>query len=167
MALRCDHDQDHALAFLEKLLVALEIVKRAGGGDNRNQLGENAVLARQRIGVACCRIETVEADNGVDPVIGRCQRHLDLGDDAVGAIGMGDLVQVLAGQFEHLRLFLHGDDAQADDVAEIAQAAPGDRADAARAAGDEAANGGRMGVDGCIRSSCPEARAPPCRDRSR
>jgi hypothetical protein len=59
---------------------------------------------------------------------------------------MRDLVQVLASELEHLRLFLHGDDAQADNVAEVAQAAPADRADPARAAGDEAANGG--GVSG-------------------
>ena len=35
--------------------------------------------------------EVVEADDHVDPVIGGRQRHLDLGDDAVGAIGVADL----------------------------------------------------------------------------
>ena len=59
---------------------------------------------------------------------------------------MRHLVQILAGQVEHPRRRLHGDDAQAQHIAEIAQAAEIDRADAARTAGDEAAD--RRGVVG-------------------
>ena len=84
----------------------------------------------------------VIADDDIDPVIGGRQRHLDFGDDAVGAIGVGDLVQVLAGQFQHARRGFHGDDAQAQHIAEIAQAPEIDGADAARTARDETAQRG-------------------------
>ena len=83
--------------------------------------------------------EVVKADHHVDPVVGRRQRHLGLDDDAVGAVGVADLEDVRAGEVEHARLGLAGDDLEPQDIAEIAQPAPADRADAAGAAGDEAA----------------------------
>ena len=42
-----------------------------------------------------------------------------------GAIGVGYAGQLLATELKDTRLFLHRDNAQADDVAQIAQAAPG------------------------------------------
>ena len=46
----------------------------------------------------------------------------------------------MAGHFQHLRLGFHGDDAQAQHVAEIAQPTPVDGTDAAGAAGNETAD---------------------------
>ncbi len=59
---------------------------------------------------------------------------------------MRHLVEVRAGEFEHLRLGLHRHHAKAQHVAEIAQAAEVDRSDTARPAGDEAAD--RRGMVG-------------------
>ncbi len=56
---------------------------------------------------------------------------------------MHRLVQILARQFERARFLFQRHDAQAQHVAEVAQAAPGDRADASRAAGDKAADRSR------------------------
>ncbi len=56
---------------------------------------------------------------------------------------MADLGNVGAAQFDDARLFLHRRDARRDDIATLAQHAPGDRADAARAAGHETADGRR------------------------
>jgi hypothetical protein len=55
---------------------------------------------------------------------------------------VGDAGQVFAGEFQDARLGLHGDHAQAQNVAQIAQRAPAHRPNAAGPAGDEPANGG-------------------------
>ena len=82
----------------------------------------------------------VEGDDHVDPVPGRGERHLERRDDAGGAVGAVDLLGGVGAQLQDARLFLDGHDAHGDDVAGLAQAAIGHRADAARAAGDEAAD---------------------------
>ena len=96
-----------------------EIVRRRPR-DHGHELLQDAVLLAKRERVRRRRVETVEADDHVDPVVSRRQRHLDKGDDAVRAIGVHGLVQVLAGQFERARLGFHRHDAQSQDIAEIA-----------------------------------------------
>ncbi len=126
--------------------MAQEIVVRNRVGDHGDQLRQNPVLFAERIGVGRGGLETVEPDNEVDPIVGGGERGLDFDDDAVGAVSVRGFVQILARQFENARLRLHGQDSQAENVAEIAQAAPIDRADAARAASDKAAErGGGVG----------------------
>jgi hypothetical protein len=56
------------------------------------------------------------------------------------------LLDVGSAEIQDARLGLHGDDARAQDVAAVAQQAPGDRADAGAAAGDVAAD--RAGLVG-------------------
>jgi hypothetical protein len=63
--------------------------------------------------------------DGVQPVDGRAQRHLDLGDDAVGAEGVVHLLDGRAVQLDHARLGLHRHDAAAQQVALVAQHAVG------------------------------------------
>src|SRR5205807_1625257 len=57
------HDYADALPLAKKFLVALEIKLRHGRGDRRDQLGQDAVLASERIAIARCIHETVEADD--------------------------------------------------------------------------------------------------------
>ena len=108
--MRRDHAHHDALLAPQIFLVPLEIVVGDGRGDRRDQLGQDAVLDAEIVAEARRVHEIVEADDDVDPVVGGRQRHLDLGDDAVGAVGVHHLEHVLAGQFHHLRLGLHGDD---------------------------------------------------------
>mmetsp|Transcript_24439 Transcript_24439/g.45502 ORF Transcript_24439/g.45502 Transcript_24439/m.45502 type:complete len:372 (+) Transcript_24439:1166-2281(+) len=141
--LRGDHQGDDRIIGLDIGGHALEI----GLGDPRlehgGQLAEDPVAACQIRGVGQGGREILECHKEVDPIVSGGQRHLDLGDDPVGAIGVADPVQVLAGDLDDARLRLHRDHAQADDIAHIAQAAPMDRAHAARPARDEPADGGR------------------------
>ncbi len=137
------------LARRHVILMAQEIGLRRGGRDHRDVLLGDAVRLADQVGEGRRALEGVEAEEEVDPRIGGAERHLHLGDDAVGAIGMGDLGEVVAGQLQHARARLHGDDLEPDHIAGVAQAPPGDGADAARAAGDEAADRGR-GIGGGV-----------------
>ena len=101
--MRRDHAHHDALLAPHIFLVPLEIVVRDGRGDRRDQLGQDAVLDAEIVAEARRFHEIVEADDHVDPVIGGGQRHLDFGDDAVGAVGVHHLQHVLAGQLHHLR----------------------------------------------------------------
>ena len=105
--LRGDRDEADTLAFAEEFLVALEIGKRGWRGDRRDQLGQQPVLQADGIAVARRVHETVESDDNVDPLVRSRQRHLHLGDDAVGAVGMRHLVQVFPRQFQNARHFFH------------------------------------------------------------
>ena len=85
------------------------------------------------------------------PGVTRRQRHLDLGDDAVHAIGVHHLEHVAAAQLDDPRLVLDGDDLDAEHGAGIGDLSPGAGAGAGRAAGDEAADG-RVLARGRIKS---------------
>ena len=122
--------------------VAEEIVVRHGRRDHGEFLQQQPILLAQRVGVGVAASSVSKPTMMSTQSIGGAEWHLDLRDDAVGAVGVADLLQVVAGEFQHARAGLHGRDAQADDVAEVAQPAPADRADAARATGDEAADRG-------------------------
>ena len=84
--------------------VAGEELERNGCGDRRDLLGENAAGMGEIVGEAHRVHVVVIADQHVDPVIGGRQRHLHLGDDAVRAIGVVDLLQLVAGQVDDARL---------------------------------------------------------------
>ncbi|MPL60721.1 hypothetical protein SDC9_06282 [bioreactor metagenome] len=143
--LRRDHQLKCVVALAHMALEALEVLGRDRRLADGDELDQDPVLGR-KLGAETRRLgETGEGQHGRDPVIGRGERHLDLGDDAVRAIGVADPVQLLAGEFVDLRLGLHRDHAQSQDIAQIAQRAPADRAHPARAAGDETAKrrGGR------------------------
>ena len=120
----------------------LEILRRAPVEDGDQLLGDAVGLA-QRIAEGSGAADIVEGHDHLVPRPGARQRDFQLGDDAVGAVGVDRLHDLLAAQFQHTRLFLHGDHAQPQDVAAAAQAAELDRTHAARAAGDEAADGRR------------------------
>ncbi len=137
-----DHDQHHMLLAGDEFPVALEMIMRDRRGDEAEFLDQEPVLLAEIIGELRGRAQILEAHDHVHPVIGRGERHLDLGDDAVGAIGVRDLVDVVAGELENARACLHRRHLEADDVAGIAQPAPADRADPARTAGNEAADRG-------------------------
>ncbi len=139
---RRDHEEDHRLVSPQELLVAKEIVVGHRCGDRGDLLEEQAVAIGEMVGELDRAHVVFGRDNDVDPVIGGVERDLDLGDDAVGAVGMHHLVELPAGQLEDPRTLLHGDDAQPKHVADVAKAAPVDRADAAGAAGDEAGDRG-------------------------
>ena len=123
-----------------------------GGADrrleDRGELDQDAVLLGQIGGKARRRGDARAGHEDLDPVIGGGERQFDLGDDPVGAVGMADARQFLAAEFEDAGLGLHRHHAQADDVAQVAQRAPAHRADTARAARDEAADGGGGGSRG-------------------
>ncbi len=140
------HDRDDVFSAREIGLVAIEVVVRHGSCDHGDVLEQQPVLLGQMIGVLDRLAQRVETDNDIVPVVGGRQRHLDLGDDAVGAVGVADFLQIRAGEIEEARRFFHGGDAQADDVAEIAQAPPADRADTAGTAGNKSAE--RRGLVG-------------------
>ena len=107
---------------------------------------DDGVLFRQRLAEPAGLHEIVEDRDHVDPAVGRRQRHLHLGDHAVGAVGVVHLVDVVAAQFQHPGFGLHGDHPGAQDVAAVAQQPPGDRAHAAGPAGHVAADrGGALG----------------------
>jgi hypothetical protein len=118
--------------------MAQKIVVRRGTRDNRDKLFQDPILLAERQCVSGRGVETVEPDNDVNPLVPGRERHLDFGNDAIGAIGVHRLVQVLARQFQRPRFLFQRHDAQAQHIAEVAQAAPTDRADAAGASGDEA-----------------------------
>ncbi len=113
-------------------------------GDGGNLLEQEPVLVRDQIGEAHRLHVVVEADDHVDPIVARVERHIDFGDDAVGAVGVHDLHQVAAVELKHARALFHRDDAQPEHVADVPEAPPFDGADAARAAGNEAADRRRV-----------------------
>jgi hypothetical protein len=78
----------------------------------------------------------------MDPFGQRREREVEFGDDAVGAVGVVHLLDVRPVQLDDPRRLLDRDDADAGDVAAVAQHAVAERADAAGPAGDEAADGG-------------------------
>ena len=87
-------------------------------GAGRKLLDQEPILQRHGLGKAAGFDEVVEADDHVDPVMRRRQRHLGLDDDAVGAIGMRHLEDVGAFQIQLARLGLAGDDLQSEDRAQ-------------------------------------------------
>ena len=127
---------------------------------------QDSILLAERQRVGRRSVETVEPDNDVNPIVARRERHLDFGYDPVRPVGVHRLVQILPRQFERARFRLERHDAQAQHIAEIAQAAPGDRADAAGPAGDEA--GDRSGPPGGREHPqfLPGRFGTPCRRRS-
>ena len=139
-----DHQDDRTLARGQP--VGEQPVVGHRGGDHRDQLLEDRVLVRDGVGAAGGGHQVGQRDEQLGPAIGRRQRQLELGDDTVGAVGVVDLLDVGAAQLEDPRLCLHGHDAGRQDVAAVAQEAPGDRADARAAAGDVAAE--RAGLVG-------------------
>jgi hypothetical protein len=118
------------------------ILRRAPVEDGDQLLGDAVGLA-QRVAEGSGATDIVERHDRLVPRPGARQRDFQLGDDAVGAIGVDGLHDFLTAQFQDPRLFLHGDHAQPQDIAAAAQAAELDRPHAARAAGDEAADGRR------------------------
>ena len=117
----------------------LEILRGTPVEDGDQLLGDAVGLA-QRVAEGSGAADIVEGHDRLVPRPGARQREFQLGDDAVGAIGVDGLHDLLAAQLQYARLFLHGDHAQSQDIAAAAQAAELDRAHAARAAGDEAAD---------------------------
>ena len=71
----------------------------------------------------------------------RRQRHLDLGDDAVDAIGVHDLEHVAPAQLHHARLVLDGHHLDPEHGTGIGDLSPGAGARSGGAAGHEAADG--------------------------
>ena len=112
--------------------------------DHGHQLLQDRILACECIGAAGGSPQIRQRDQDLRPAIRRRQRHLELGDHAVRAVGVVDLLDVGAAQLEDPRLGLHRHDPSHQDVAAIAQKAPGHRPDARAAAGDVAAERPRL-----------------------
>ena len=136
--MRGDHQNDDAVALRNERPMAQKKLVRRRSSDDRDKLLQDFILLGERQCVGRRGVETVESDNDVDPIVLRRERHLDFGYDPVGPISVHGLVQILSRQFERARFGLERQDAQAQHIAEIAQAPPGDRADAAGSSGDEA-----------------------------
>jgi hypothetical protein len=83
--------------------------------------------------------QRVEGRDPLSPGMGRRQRHLDLGDDAVDAIGVHHLEDFATAQFDQARLRFDGHDFDRNHRAEIVDLAPGAGAGAGRPACDEPA----------------------------
>ena len=109
-----------------------------------HELLEDAVLRGERHAELDGAREIVEHHDGVEPLVGRGERQLDLGDETVHPVGVVHEVHVVAAQLEHARRFFDGDDFEAEEVAAVAQDAPVHRADAGVAAADEAAERGEL-----------------------
>jgi hypothetical protein len=132
------HDDDHrVLVGAQILAMAQEHVMRDRRGDNGHVLEQDAVLLSEGVRVDRRVLQGRKARDDIDPRVGGRERHLGRDDDAVGAVGVGDLVEVVTRELEHLRARFHGGHLEPDDVAAIPQAAPPDRPDATRAAGHE------------------------------
>ncbi len=93
-----DGDERNARPLGDQRLVAQEIRLGSGRCDGGNELLEDAVLFAERQRISHCRVESIEPDDHVRPVIFGSQRHFHFGDDAVGAVGVHGLVQIRAGQ---------------------------------------------------------------------
>ena len=136
-----DHADQHRLAVWADRLQRPEIIGDRPD-DRRHQLLDDAVGER-RLQPHLRGVEKViERHHHVDPRIGRRQRHLQRRDDARGAVGAVDLLCGVAAQLDDAGLLLNRHDPCGNDVARLAQAPIRDRADTARPAGDEAADGG-------------------------
>lgn len=92
-------------------LKTLEEFKGDRRFDGCDELHQDAVLLGQIVAEGRRVHEIVKAERELYPVIRRGQRHFDLGDDAVGAIGVGNTRQVFSGEFQNAWLSLHGDNA--------------------------------------------------------
>ena len=98
--------------------------------------------ARHRVAEFQRLVEGVEADDRFEPVMHRRQADFELQYQAVGAPHVVHQKRLLAAQLDEFRLFLDGDGAQAGHVAACGQGAVVDRADAAEAATEQAAQRG-------------------------
>src|SRR5271166_51078 len=88
--------ENDALSGRDQGTVAEEIRVRGRSGDDRQKLLQDAVLLGERERVSGSRLELVETQDELDPVVLRRKRHFDFGYDAVRPIGVNGLVQVLA-----------------------------------------------------------------------
>jgi len=114
---------------------------RGRPGDRRRELLDDAAGQRERVAAARRVHESRERDDQVDPVPGGRERHFERGDEPRRAVRVIDHARLPVALLQHARRRLDRDDARGGDVARFAQPAPGDRAHAARPAGDEAADG--------------------------
>jgi hypothetical protein len=121
----------------------LEVVLRHGRPDERDEPLLDARLLRKGAAEMDGRHEVRHGDEEVHPLDRGGERHLQRRDDAVGAVGVVDLLHVASAELDHLRLRLHRHHARGDEVAGIAEKAEGHRADARRSARDVAADGGK------------------------
>ena len=142
---RLGHHDDRAAAPLrDELADRLQV----GLGNRRRhhptELLDDRGLLREGLSEADRGHEVVEHNHAVDPVDGGCRGHLELGDDARRAVGVGDTCNVAAAQFQHPWRLLEGHDTGTQDIAAFAQHSPGDRADTARTACDETAERRRV-----------------------
>ena len=80
--MRSDHQNDDAVALRDHLAMTQKILVRCWSRDHRDKLLENSVLLAERQRVGCRRLETVEPDNDVDPIVVGRKRHLDFGYDS-------------------------------------------------------------------------------------
>ena len=86
--MRSDHQNDDAVALLDKRAMAQKIIARRRSRDDCDKLLQDSILLAERQCIRCRRVETVEPDNDVDPIVVRRERHLDFGYDPVRPIGM-------------------------------------------------------------------------------
>ena len=137
------HHGEHGVAIRRKPVAHAGVVRgeaRLDGGEQEQiQLGRAGGAGKvQRAAVAG------KQHGGVQPLHMGVQRHLHVQDHAVGAEGVLHLLNLVAGQLDDARLALHRHHARAQQVAGVAQDAVADGADAAEAAGNEAADGGHV-----------------------
>ena len=135
---RRDHQTSHRMSCRNFRAPRTKVVLRQRRGDHAGQLLRHAIHAAETVGEARSAHQGGEGDDHIHPVPGGRERHLQLRDDAVGAVGVVDLLQLRPAQFQHARLGFHRHDLQAEDVPGLAQDAEGGAAYAGRAARDEA-----------------------------
>ena len=137
---RCNH-REHRVPVRRKAAAEHRVVGRETRIDGRQQEAVQRRLARRDAEVQHLAVAREQRDH-VHPVHCRRQRHLHLGDDAVGPVGVVHLLDVVALQGDHARLGLHRHDAAAQQVAAVTQHAMRRGPDAAEAPGDEARDRG-------------------------
>ena len=139
---RLRHQRQHGVAAGGQVLGQLRQVVGHRAGQEGHLALDQAGRARQRIGEGQGRREVVEGDQGLEPRMRRRQADLQFQHQAVGAPQVMHAHGLGAAQLDHLRLGLDRHGAQAQHIARRGQRSVVDRADAAEAAAEQAAERG-------------------------
>ena len=155
-----DHGEHRVVGRRKAVAECATVVRRDAPLDRCHQKGvDNAAAVVVGFGGRAAEAQgvgiTVEQRNMVHPVDGSLQAQGQRRDDAIGAEGMVHLLDIGTLQFNHLRSFFQGDDADHGDIAGVLQYAVAHRARARITAGDEAADGGDVACAGVHQDLLP------------
>ena len=97
--LRRNHQAEHIAALFNVGGDPLEVVFGDWGFEDCGELNQDAVFIGELFGKAGGVHEVVEGDEHLGPVVGGCERHLELGDDAIGAVSVRNAGELFATKF--------------------------------------------------------------------